>query len=350
MQTHKIFYTVCGIVSLVLWSTSTYCFKKTIDAFGIFSGFGIVQLLSGFLGIILYVAINGNTFTKITKESSIVIFLLLINLISNGLIYALPPPGEVLFQCSIIGYMWTILLNILLVVGLDYKIKYKAGFYLGLLFAFVGITISCVGFDFEKINFPKYFLKYYYCYISAVIAAFSWAYYSVYSIKFKQFVNNDHTFISFCMAGILLLLFSFANPKLNKFNEFNKINSDYEILKSIGFLLYSVVMATIIPYYLWNIGYTKGNSKIIANFSLLSPVTNVTITQVIYGIPLLKNIITGAIVLVIAMAFCKYSIEKNNIVSNDIANAVTETDNSLESTNFIDLIYSTDSTNSIESV
>lgn len=303
-------YTLFGIFALILWSTSVYCFKKTIDAFGIFSGLGMIRLTSGITGMVIFLLLNGahkkfpyNKFTKITKESAIIVTLFIVNSVSNGLSYALPPTGQVLLQCSIIGYTWTLLLNILLVFSLDYKIKCKLGFYFGLVLGLFGIIISCVGFDFSKINFPKYFLQYYYCYIMATIAAFSWAYYSVYLTKFKKFVNDDHVFFALMVTGSFLMIFSIINPKLNKYNTMNPTFSN------IGFLLYSVIFASTIPYCLWHMGYTMGDSKIIANFSLLSPITNIVTTQLVYEIPLEINTVVGAIILVIAMLFCKYSID-----------------------------------------
>ena len=224
----KYFYTSCGIISLILWSTSVYCFKKTIDAFGVFSGLGIIQLLSGFIGLILYILTNSKNclkvnllqFTKITTESIGISLLFIINLIANGLAYALPPAGEVLFQCSIIGYLWTILLNVLLVFVLDYKIKHKIFFYSGCIFALIGIVISYIGFNFEKINFPKYFLEYYYCYVLAIIAALTWSFYSVFIIKYNKLIKDDHIFFSFLISGTILTSLSFINSNWPKLDDF----------------------------------------------------------------------------------------------------------------------------------
>lgn len=317
----KYVYTAFGIIALLLWGTGTYCFKMAINYFGLFSGLAYIRTASGVCGMLIFILsiykngkIQYDKFTKLSKESTIVISLLVLNSISNGLFYAIPPPGEVLLQCAVVGYIWTLLLNILLVYSLNYKIISKLGFYFGLLFGLCGITIACVGFDFKTINFIKYFEQYYYCYFLAIVAAITWAYYSVYLAKFKQFVEKDHTFIGLLITGILLFAASVASPDLNNYQHTELT------FKSLGFLIYTIIMASMVPYTLWNIGYSKGSSKVIANFSLLSPIINIVTTQLIYGLPLYLNIIIGAIILIIAMACCKYSIEKpeNNISDNAI--------------------------------
>jgi drug/metabolite transporter (DMT)-like permease len=82
-------------------------------------------------------------------------------------------------------------------------------------------------------------------------------------------------------------------------------------------MIYESLIATLLPYYLWNVSYKHGNELIIGRFSLLSPILNISFTSLFYGLDPYINIFVGAFLLIISAYLCKISVENENIVVND---------------------------------
>ena len=219
-----------------------------------------------------------------------------------SLTFSLPPTGDVLLQCLILNYLWVILANVLLVKVLGYEIKYKLVFYFGILLSVIGIIVACVGFNFNRIDFIKYFPKYYYCYCFAMVGAVSWAYYTVLIKKYSNVMHDDHIFISFIISGIICIAISFCDKS---FNNYGNIQLDF---KNAGTFLYEALVIYCVTYYFWSISNKHGNMKAIMNFSLLAPIISIISTSIFYNLDILGNTIYGSLILVAAIACCKYSI------------------------------------------
>lgn len=299
------FYTFLGVLTILMWSCNNYPFRSMIANMGSFSGIGVSCGFGGFLGLIIYFVRSKYDrtikFTQINKVSIGIIALFVLNMIFSSLVFGISPVGDILLQTSVINYLWVIIANVLLVVILKYKIKYMSLFLFGNLLALIGIVVVCIGFDFSRINFTGYFIKYYYCYVFAIISAMTWGIYSIVVKKYSNTIEDD-VFISMVLTGIIRIAISFCDKS---FNNYGNIKTNF---KNIGFLLYEIIFISYLAYYFWGIAIRRGNSKILSNISLLAPVISVISTSLFYELQLLGNVIYGTIILVSAIAFCKYSI------------------------------------------
>ncbi len=313
-QLKKWFFTACGMVTILMWSSNIYLLKETLDIYGYVAGIGLIYLLSGVFGLLLYIyktagfekIKNKNydgfiqSFTPLNKHTLVIYICLIANNIFSSLSFGTSPENEVLLQVIIISDMWTLLINILLILILHYKIRNAISFSAGIIIGIIGIVIACVGFNFNDINFVKYFTDYYYCYFFAIITALAWSYYSVYIKKYETMVNDDHIFISALVSGLIMIPCSFAN---SKFNNYGHIENSF---RSVGLMMYETIIACSLAYYLWNVGFKYGNAKAISNFSILAPLLNICFTSAFYNLNVMYNIIFGSILLICAALFCKH--------------------------------------------
>lgn len=301
----KTFFTLCGLLSVLLWCTNVYFIRLVSENIGYLASVGLIFLFSGILGLTIFLIQHKCKMSKITKKYVIICVIFVINNMSSSLTTVTAPDGDVLLQVTIISYLWVILLNIFLVTFLNYQMTKPTIFYIGNILAVLGIIISCIGFNFNQINFIKYFPKYYYCYIFALMSAFTWSYYSIYLKKWGVGICEDHIYISMIISGTTMTLLSFSN---DKFNNFDTMSTNF---KNIGLLLYEIIIATCLPYYLWNIGYKFGNVKIISNFTLFVPLINIFTTSLFYNYNLFNESMFSAIILIIAIMCCKFSIKES---------------------------------------
>jgi drug/metabolite transporter (DMT)-like permease len=305
MEFQKIFYTLCGVIALLAWTTNIYFLKCTLDIYGNVAGIGLMYLFGGLIGLSIDYISNGYTLNiVINKEYTIASLLLMMNFISSSLSFGLSPANEVLLQVIIVNDLWVIFLNIFLVLILKYKITNKILFAIGIVSGVFGIMIGCVGFNLNKINFVKYFDNYYYCYLLGLLTAISWSYYTIYLKKYKN-INDNHLFLTMFLTGLFMTVFSFVFPQFNKYNDLDGN------IKTIGLMFYEIIFPSYLAYYLWNISYKHGNAKTLSNISILAPLLNIIMTSILYGIDVIYSIILAAILLVISMGCCKYSLSSS---------------------------------------
>lgn len=323
MDNYEALYTLFGILAILIWTTNTYPFRGMIDNIGAFLTFGISLGFGGIIGLVLY-NLKKVKRTSINSVSIVVILLFVISVIFSSLVFGTSPVGDVLLQTMIINCMWTIYINICLILMLNYKIKYERTFYFSIMLATVGVVLSCVGFDFNKINFIKYFPEFYYYYIYAIVASMSWTGYSIFLKKYENMFEDDHVYLGLFVSGLICCVISLCE---SKFNNINNIKTDS---KNIFYIFYEIIVFAYLSHYLWNIGIKQGNIKIISNFSLLIPVLNVIFASLFFGLNVLDGELIGAFVLIIAMFLCRYSIvekhanfqQVHSIESNPIFNSV----------------------------
>lgn len=311
----KTWYTSMGILALLFWSSNTYLYKMTIEKFGYFSGNCVMYCLAGLIGLTVHLTFI-KQYTKLNYNTLWIYLLLNINNICISLAFAFAKIGSELLQITIINYLWTITTYVALIYFLNYKIKNKILFGSAILSAIFGICITCIGFNFDYLK--DFFLNVqnnWYCYLFALGVVFSWSFYSVYIKKYSNEIKDDHIYISFLISGLFFLMLSFVFPKYKNWKD---LNIDHV---SIFLLLYEALIAILLPYYLWNIGYKHGDELTISRFSLLSPILNISFTSLFYGLSPYINIFVGAILLTTSAYLCKVSTEldtnNNNNSNND---------------------------------
>ena len=166
--------------------------------------------------------------------------------------------------------------------------------------------MACVGFNFDTINFIKYFKKYYYCYIIDIISITTWSIYSVIIKKYSNMINDDYIPLCTLLTGILCIIISLAVPGYNNYNHFIIKNN------TIPFLLYESIIVSCLSYYFWNIAVRFGNIAIANNFSLLGPIFNIIITSLCYDLKISYDVIYGALILIVALILSKISIVESD--------------------------------------
>lgn len=306
---NKLLYTIFGILAIFIWTTNAYPFRIMIKIFGSFLAFAIILGIGGLIGLITHNIQTNIKRTIFNKTSVLVVILFVCGVILSSLVFGTSPVGDVLLQTMIINCMWTVLVNICLVLLLNYKIKHKVTFYVGILMAIIGVILSCVGFDFNKINFIKYFPHYYPYYIYACLASISWTLYSVFLKKYENMFEDDHVYVGLIIAGLISLIIYLCNHYHND-NRNDHIQIKINFL-NIGCMIYEILIFSYLSHYFWNTGIKKGNIKVISNFSLLIPVLNVIFASLFFGLNVFNGELMGAFILIIAMLLCRYSIMEN---------------------------------------
>lgn len=302
-----------GILSLLIWSSNVYLYKKMITDWGYFTGNSIMYIIAGFTGLIIHLIFIKQR-TKLNYTTFPAFLFLNINNISLSLAYGFAKIGSELLQITIITYLWTITTYVLLIYFLKYDITKKIVFTFGMLFAFFGICVTCIGFEFSYLE--DFFVNVkndWYVYLFSLCVVLSWSLYSVYIKKYSSDIYDDHIYISFVTSGLAFLLLSFVMPLYNNWNE---INTGYV---SILVMIYESVVATLLPYLLWNIGYKYGDDLLISRASVMSPILNVSFISIFYKLKLYINIFVGATLLIISAYLCKISTTKpveNNQISD----------------------------------
>ena len=113
------FFTLCGILSVLLWCTNIYFMRLVSQNIGYFASVGLIFLFSGILGIVIFIIQYGFNFSKITQKYMIISSLFILNNIVSSLTTVMSPDGDILLQVTIISYLWVVLLNIFLVLFLN---------------------------------------------------------------------------------------------------------------------------------------------------------------------------------------------------------------------------------------
>lgn len=296
-----ILYTLFGIVSIILWSTGNYTHRKIAQNMGIFFGIGLSYTISGLIGIVIN-HIFYRSYTKITKITILIYSVFIISTIALSLTFTISPAGDVLLQLIVINYMWPIILNISLLLVLNFKARNKILLTIGIITGIFGIVIACVGFNFQKINFVIYVKDYYYCYIYDLISVGTWVLYSILLKKHTVLIKNDHTSVSMFLTGIISIIISFIIPKYNNYN-----NISYDFINILCFI-YETIIISYLTYFLWSLSTKYGNLKFLNNFGLLAPIMSVLSTSLYYEIPISQNIIYATIILITSSFLCNYSI------------------------------------------
>jgi drug/metabolite transporter (DMT)-like permease len=274
-----------------------------IECWGYFSGNSIMYLISGTVGLFLHVTLT-KKYTILNYNTFLIYSLLNINYVCLSLAFAFAKVGSELLQITIVDYLWTITTYLMLIYFLDYKIANRFLFVIAILCAFVGICITCIGFKFSYLS--DFFVNLqndWYAYLFALGVVFSWSLYSVFIKKYSEDVQDDHIYVSFIISGLFFLLLSFV---FTKYDDWSNMEIGYV---SILVMIYESLIATLLPYYLWNIGYKHGDELLISRFSLLSPILNVSFTSVFYGLSPYVNIFVGAFLLIVSAYLCKKSVE-----------------------------------------
>lgn len=295
--------TVLGILALLIWSSNTYLYKRMITDWGYFTGNSIMYLISGVIGLLFHVNFV-KKYTILNNDTLRIYLFLNINYICLSLAFAFAKIGSELLQVTIVNYLWTITTYIMLIYFLKYTISNKLVFTGAILCAFIGICVTCIGFNFSYLS--DFFLNVkndWYTYLFASGVVFSWSLYSVFIKKYSNDIQDDHIYLSFIVSGLFFLMLSFVFPY---YNNWNTINIGYI---SIFVMMYESLIATLLPYYLWNVGYKYGDDLLISRFSLFSPILSISFTSIFYGLSPYINIFVGAFLLIISAYLCKISVE-----------------------------------------
>lgn len=319
--------TILGILALLIWSSNTYLYKRMILDWGYFTGNSIMYLFSGVIGLFFHIGFV-KRYTILNYNTMWICLFLNINYICLSLAFAFAKVGSELLQVTIVDYLWTITTYIMLIYFLNYTVTNRLIFISAIFCAFVGICITCIGFEFSYLS--DFFLNVkndWYVYLFALGVVFSWSLYSVFIKKYSNDIQDDHIYLSFIVSGLFFLMLSFVFPH---YNNWNTMNIGYI---SIFVMIYESLIATLLPYFLWNVGYKHGDELMISRFSLLSPILNISFTSIFYGLSPYINIFVGAFLLIISAYLCKISTnsppeQKTNAVidieSNDILSEQVE--------------------------
>lgn len=279
-----------------------------INMWGYFVGNSVMYLIAGITGLLFHI-IMIKKYTQLNLNSFWIYLFLNINNICLALSFSFAKIGSELLQITIINYLWTILIYFPLIYFVGYKLTNVYIFIFAILFAFVGICISCIGFEFSYLS--DFFLNIktnWYVYLFALGTVFSWSLYSTFIKKYFEKIQNDHIYISFIISGIFFLILSFV---FKKHNNWNQIELNYI---SILIIIHESLIATLLPYYLWNIGYKHGDALFINRCSLFSPILNVIFTSIFYRLDAYINIFVGATCLIASAYLCKISLKNNDIL------------------------------------
>ena len=266
-----------GLLTILLWS-SLALFTVLSGSIPPFQLLAISFFIASFIGLIMLKR-QKRAFKELLKIPIKVYLIGVYGLFGYHFFYFVAIKNAPAIEANLLNYLWPLLIVVFSALLPNEKLRWYhiLGTFLALIGAF--LLVSKGGkFEFEE--------KYFYGFISALIAAFIWSSYSVISKTLKHIPT-------FAVTGFCLLtaIFSLIAHLLL---EETVIPSFTQVFASIMLGLGPVGGA----FYLWDFAVKNGDIKILGSLSYLAPLLS-TLILVFMGVSELTNSIIIACILIV---------------------------------------------------
>jgi drug/metabolite transporter (DMT)-like permease len=286
MQWNK--YTFFGFSAVLLWSVTVALVRSISEQLGPVTAGAAVYLTGGILSVGYLVFKNKMAFS--IKKNDLKPFLatgglFLIYTVSLFLALGLAKDRMQAIELGLVNYLWPTLTILFSLIILSRKAKF--GLIPGTIFALIGVFLVLTqGSSFTVKAFISHMFENPMAYMFALIAAFSWAFYSNLT---RLWSNREHSgFVPFfiLITGVFLLLVSF----------FFKEEATFSL--GVWIEVFFLSLTTVLAYGFWELSMQKGNIALVLSFSYLTPLFSTLVSTVYLGVLPGMNLWLGCVILI----------------------------------------------------
>jgi drug/metabolite transporter (DMT)-like permease len=264
-------YTLAGFAAILLWSTAVAFSRSVSESLGPLTAVATIYLTGGVFGLLaqsrqpdFWPTLRALNRRYLLGCGS----LFIIYLASFYLALGRAQTRHQVLEVGLLNYLWP-MLTLLFAVPL---LKMRARIWLipGALLATLGAFLALIpdaGFNWISLqqnlhdNFTPYAL--------GLVAAISWALYSVLSRKWGRQIQSGGVFLFMFMTGLVLGAARLVFPETSTWN--------FRVLLELGYL----IIGTNLAYFFWEISMRKGDLALVVSVSWFTPLLS-TLVSVLY--------------------------------------------------------------------
>ena len=278
--------TIQGFIAILLWSMTVGLVRSVSEQVGTLTSAVVIYFVSGTIGVIA--ALSRKRLNSLIKSESKQYFLICGALFVAYMLFFFLAIGravdrEQVIVAGLLNYLWPVMT----LLGSVLILKKKAKWYLipATILALSGIFLVIVPdageFTFSNVSGSLE------VYIYGILAAFSWALYSILAGKLGKNIDKGSVTV-FLLATSAVLLF----PALF---------SNERSVWSLGVIVEIMIMstATFIAYEFWDKAMRKGSVTTVAAFSYLTPLFSTVFSSLYLAVIPTATLWTGCIILII---------------------------------------------------
>ncbi len=277
--------TIQGFAAILLWSMTVGLVRSVSEQVGTLTSAVVIYFVSGTIGVIA--ALCRKRLNSLIKSESKKYFLICGTLFTAYMLFFFLAIGravdrEQVIVAGLLNYLWPVMT----LLGSVLVLKKKAKWYLvpATILALSGIFLVIVpdAGSFVSSGFPVSFE----IYVWGILAAFSWALYSILAGKLGKNIEKGSVTV-FLLATSAVLLF----PALL---------SNERSAWSLGVIVEIMIMstATYIAYEFWDKAMRKGNVTAVASFSYLTPLFSTVFSAIYLSVMPPAALWTGCAILI----------------------------------------------------
>ncbi len=265
--------TLCGIFSVLIWSTTIAFSKSVMQAEGNYNAMFLIYFFSGLVILGMLFLWQGKELIVKWKRLSLQFYLKIgiFLLLNNVLLYiaiGLASDENELLIVAIINYLWPIITYMIKVPMFHLKPKLFL-FIFSILLSILGVMMALS----QTYSFSQFLLLLhiagtnFWAYFLTLLTAVSWG---IYSNLIKKFRTDDDMAalpVIFIVSGLLFLFYQLYHGHFY-LSGFSSLFKNYE-------LLYMIFGPTSMGYLFWYIAMKKGNKNLVISLSFLIPIFSI---------------------------------------------------------------------------
>lgn len=292
-------YTLFGLIALIIWSTTPAFSRAATETLGTFTTAGCTYLVAGLLAAAYQIWVGHGlaVYRRISRRYWLtcgVFYLLYIA--CSYLSISIAATREQVMVVVLIKFLWPLWTMLLTIMVLkNHASPWLAG---GVLLSLAGIVIANLGGQVNDVaTFWQNLRGNLWPFLIALVAAFSWAFYSVFSRKLAG--DSDGGVGFFILAtGVLLSLVSLFMPEARHWT-----------WRAVGQVAYLAVFTAFIGTLLWDAAMRRGKIVLVAITSNFLPLITVLATGALFGITPGLPVWIGAGLVVVGTMWSKRSFD-----------------------------------------
>lgn len=293
-------YTLAGFAAILLWSTAVAFARRVSEALGPLTAVAAIYLTGGVFGLLVQsrqpdfrqTLRNLNWRYLLGCGSLFVIYMA-----SFYLALGRAQTRQQVLEVGLLNYLWP-MLTLLLAVPL---LHLRARIWLlpGALLATAGAFLALIpATSFNGISLQHNFQGNFLPYGFGLIAAISWALYSVLSRKWGRQIQSGGVFLFMFLTGLLLGIARLFFPEVSTLNF------------RVGLELVYLIVGTNLAYYFWEISMRKGDWALVVSVSWFTPLLSTLVSVLYLGVSAGWKLWIAAGLIVAGAIICKKSVNE----------------------------------------
>lgn len=290
--------TALGVAAIILWSTTVAFVRSLTEAVGPITSAALIYLMGGVAGC-GYLAAKGRFRLGLRSGSPRYWIgcggLFLFYMVCLYLALGLAADRIQVLEVGLVNYLWPMLTLLLSVPIL--RMKARAWLIPGALTATLGIFLATAQNRPLSLQASLWNLTHNPVpYLLALLAAVSWAFYSVLSRRWGGDGNNQAVPVFMLVTGIVLAVatrFTAEQPQWST--------------RSVLELVYAATGPNL-AYVFWERAMQRGDVVLVASCSYLTPLLSTVITSIYLGIAPGAKLWAGCVMIILGAVVCKLSV------------------------------------------